>query len=78
MASYAIVPVAAVAATVVRSSGLRRILLVNVWLPVKVATVESMASVTDPEVPPPVSPVPAVPPVISPRLLRLYPRVFSI
>ena len=47
-------------------TGVVSVLLVKVWLPVKVATVESMASVTDPEVPPPDNPVPAVTPVISP------------
>jgi hypothetical protein len=42
------------------------VLLVRVWLPVKVATVESMLRVTLPEVPPPDRPVPAVTAVMSP------------
>ena len=41
-------------------------LLVKVCVPVSVATVESMFNVTEPEVPPPDNPVPAVTPVISP------------
>ena len=46
--------------------GLVNVLFVNVWDPVRVATVESIFKVTAPEVPPPDNPVPAVTAVISP------------
>ena len=42
------------------------VLLVRVWVPVRVATVESIERVTAPDVPPPLSHVPAVTPVMSP------------
>ena len=47
------------------------VLFVKVWLPVRVATVESIDTVTAPEVPPPDKPVPAVTPVISPTSLAI-------
>ena len=71
----------AVPLTPVFNTGEVNVLFVNVWLPVNVATVESIAisfalasipvppitlSVKSPEEPPPVKPVPAITPVTSP------------
>jgi hypothetical protein len=52
-----------------------RVLLVKVCVPVNVATVESIDNVTAPEVPPPLKPVPAVTPEISPSV-TVYEREF--
>ena len=56
----------AVPLTPVLNTGEVNVLFVNVWLPVNVATVESISSVRSPLEPPPDNPVPATTPVTSP------------